>query len=119
MARTQERGGSLMCSPTSTSVLAERNDNLMQAIVRQGHTIAAHAWSQHIIPAYQSRDEELKDLKRCIQVLEKTSGTRPQGWISPRATPSLNTAELMAEEGMTWLADAFDRDLSYAISTPM
>lgn len=100
-----------------SGILAERHPDLMQAIAKQGHAVAAHAWSQHIIPAYQTRDEELHDLKRCIHVLEKTSGMRPKGWISPRATPSLATPELLAQEGLTWLADAFDRDLPYAIKT--
>ncbi len=100
-----------------SGILAERHADLMQAIAKQGHAVAAHAWSQHIIPAYQTREEELHDLKRCIHVLEKTSGMRPKGWISPRATPSLTTPELLAQEGLTWLADAFDRDLPYAIQT--
>lgn len=100
-----------------SGVLADRFPDLMRAITAQGHTIAAHAWSQHIIPAYQTRDEELADLKRCISALEAASGMRPLGWISPRATPSLNTPELLAQEGMSWFADAFDRDLPYAVET--
>jgi peptidoglycan/xylan/chitin deacetylase (PgdA/CDA1 family) len=97
--------------------LAERHPELMQAIAKAGHPIAAHSWSQHIIPAYQTREEEHADLKRCMRALEISSGTRPQGWISPRATPSLNTPELLALEGFTWLADAFDRDLPYRLET--
>ena len=58
-----------------SGVLAERNAELMQAISAQGHVVAAHAWSQHIIPAYQTRDEELADLKRCRAVLERTSAS--------------------------------------------
>jgi hypothetical protein len=100
-----------------SGILAERNADLMKAIAQQGHIVAAHAWSQHIIPAYQTRDEELSDLKRCIKVLEQTSGMRPQGWISPRATPSLQTPELLAEEKMTWFVDVFDRDMPYTIDT--
>jgi peptidoglycan/xylan/chitin deacetylase (PgdA/CDA1 family) len=100
-----------------SGVLAERNAELMQAISLQGHVVAAHAWSQHIIPAYQSRDEELADLKRCVAVLEQTSGQRPKGWISPRATPSLHTPDLLVSEGFTWFADVFDQDLPYRIET--
>jgi peptidoglycan/xylan/chitin deacetylase (PgdA/CDA1 family) len=100
-----------------SGILAERYPELMQAIVKAGHPIAAHAWSQHIIPAYQTREEEHADLKRCIRALEASSGTRPRGWISPRATPSLNTPELLAAEGFTWIADAFDRDLPYRLET--
>jgi peptidoglycan/xylan/chitin deacetylase (PgdA/CDA1 family) len=100
-----------------SGVLAERHPDLMKAIVQQGHVVAAHAWSQHIIPAYQTADEERADLKRCIAVLQAASGMLPRGWISPRATPSLNTPELLASEGMTWIADAFDRDLPYTLET--
>lgn len=100
-----------------SGILAERYPELMQAIVRQGHAIAAHAWSQHIIPAYQTREEELADLKRCIATLESTSGMRPKGWISPRATPSLSTPALLAQEKLTWFADVFDRDLPYTLQT--
>lgn len=100
-----------------SGVLAERHPELMQAIVKAGHPMAAHSWSQHIIPAYQTREEEHADLKRCIRALQTSSGRHPQGWISPRATPSLNTPELLALEGFSWIADAFDRDLPYRIDT--
>jgi peptidoglycan/xylan/chitin deacetylase (PgdA/CDA1 family) len=100
-----------------SGVLAERHPDLMQAIVNAGHPVAAHSWSQHIIPAYQSREQEHADLKRCIQALQSSSGHRPAGWISPRATPSLNTPELLALEGFSWFADAFDRDLPYRVDT--
>jgi peptidoglycan/xylan/chitin deacetylase (PgdA/CDA1 family) len=100
-----------------SGILAERHPDLVRAIAQAGHSVAAHSWSQHIIPAYQTRDEEHADLKRCIKILEATSGHRPQGWISPRATPSLNTPALLATEGLSWFADAFDRDLPYRLDT--
>jgi len=100
-----------------SGIVAERHPELMRAIVAQGHVVAAHAWSQHIIPAYQTADEERADLKRCVTVLQATSGMRPRGWISPRATPSLNTPEILAKEGMSWIADAFDRDVPYILKT--
>jgi hypothetical protein len=100
-----------------SGVLAARFPGLMRAIVGEGHVVAAHAWSQHVIPAYQAREEELADLKRCVAALETHSGMRPKGWISPRATPSVNTPELLAQEGLRWYADAFDRDLPYLVDT--
>lgn len=101
-----------------SGVLAERYPELMRAIVAEGHAIAAHAWSQHIIPAYQTREEELADIKRCVKALQTYSGQRPVGWISPRATPSLSTPELLAAEGFRWFADAFDQDTPYKVATP-
>jgi hypothetical protein len=101
-----------------SGILAERYPDLMRAIVDEGHVLGAHAWAQNIVPAYQSRDEEAHDLRRTLDGLEKASGQRPSGWISPRATPSANTPELLVEAGMAWYADAFDQDLPYLAATP-
>src|SRR5271155_5300879 len=52
-----------------SGIVAERHPALMRAIAEAGHPIAAHCWSQLIIPAYQSAEEEASALRRCIAVL--------------------------------------------------
>lgn len=89
-----------------SGIVAERYPELLRAIRAAGHPVAAHGWSQHIIPAYQSAAEEQADLKRCIAALGA-----PQGWLSPRCTPSERTTGLLAEAGFRWHADFFDVDL--------
>jgi len=101
-----------------SGILADRYPELMKAIAAQGHAIGAHAWAQNILPAYQTREEEETDLKRTVAALERHSGQKPQGWISPRATPSVNTPDLLARHGLHWYADAFDQDLPYLTQTP-
>src|SRR5258708_30372789 len=101
-----------------TGILAERYPDLMRAIAAAGHEIAAHGWSQHIIPSYQSAEEEAHDLGRCTAILEKAAGQRPMGWLSPRCTPSPRTSELLAKSGFDWHADFFDSDLPYRHATP-
>jgi hypothetical protein len=101
-----------------SGILAERYPDLMRAIATAGHGIAAHGWSQHIIPSYQSAEEEARDLGRCTAILEKASGQRPMGWLSPRCTPSPRTSELLAKSGFDWHADFFDSDLPYRHATP-
>ncbi len=109
------------CNVTATfyvsGVLAARHPDLMRAIVAAGHAIGLHAWSQHIIPATQTREEEHADLKRCIEALTTHAGVRPRGWVSPRATPSRDTPELLVREGVVWHADAFDQDTPYMQKT--
>ncbi len=100
-----------------SGVLAARYRELMQAIVAAGHVVAAHGWSQHILPATQSETDEKADLTRCLDALEAASGTRPRGWLSPRCTPSRNTARLLAGAGLQWHADYFDQDLPRVIKT--
>jgi peptidoglycan/xylan/chitin deacetylase (PgdA/CDA1 family) len=99
-----------------SGVLAERYPDLMTTIAGAGHEIAAHSWGQNIIPATQSADDETRDLARCIEILERTAGRRPRGWLSPRCTPSARTTELLAKSGFLWHADFFDSDLPYRLA---
>lgn len=101
----------------TSGVLAERYPDLMRAIVKAGHVVAAHGWSQHVIPSYQSAEEEARDLARCMATLETSGGHRPLGWLSPRCTPSPRTSELLAKSGFDWHADFFDSDLPYRHQT--
>jgi len=101
-----------------SGILAERHPKLMRAIDGAGHPIAAHGWGQEIIPATQSAEDEVADLRRCLEALEVSSGRRPNGWISPRCTPSARTTALLAEHGLGWHADYFDQDLPRVVRTP-
>lgn len=94
-----------------SGVLAEQYPELMRAIVEAGHNLAAHGWSQHILPTTQDLTAEQADLQRCLTVLEATNGMRPRGWISPRCTPSVHTTELLRAAGLAWHSDFFDEDL--------
>jgi peptidoglycan/xylan/chitin deacetylase (PgdA/CDA1 family) len=100
-----------------SGILAERYPDLMKAIVAAGHDIAAHSWAQNIVPAYQSEAEEAEDLQRCVAAIEAASGRRPNGWLSPRCTPSLSTSGLLAKSGFLWHADTFDSDTPYLLDT--
>jgi hypothetical protein len=100
-----------------SGVLAAEHQMLMRAITSAGHKVAAHGWSQHIIPATQTEAEEQVDLDRCLRILEQTSGTRPRGWISPRCTPSAHTTELLCAAGLGWHGDFFDEDLPRVLQT--
>ena len=97
--------------------IAERNPQLLAAIAAAGHEVAAHGWTQDVIPASQTPERETADLERCIAALGSATGTPPRGWVSPRCTPSVRTTELLAARGFLWHADYFDADLPRQIPT--
>jgi len=101
----------------TSGVLAERYPELAAAITARGHAVAAHGWSQGTLPAYQSAQDEAADIRRCVEVLNRTTGRHPEGWLSPRCTPSAVTSSLLAAAGFRWHADMFDSDLPYRIET--
>lgn len=100
-----------------SGILAERNAELMRAIVNAGHKVAGHGWAQEIIPATQDETSERADIERCREVLALSTGKPPRGWISPRCTPSAHTTALLAAAGFAWHADFFDMDLPRVVTT--
>jgi hypothetical protein len=101
-----------------SGILAGAYPELLRAIAGAGHVVAAHAWGQDVIPAMQQREDEARDVVRCRDALERASGQKIRGWLSPRCTPSADTAELLAASGFVWQADAFDADLPAVQQTP-
>jgi hypothetical protein len=101
-----------------SGILAERYPDLMRAIAAAGHVVAAHGWGQNIVPAYQTPEDEARDLARCSSAIAQSVGMRPKGWLSPRCTPSERTSALLAGASFDWHADFFDADLPYRHTTP-
>ena len=95
----------------TSGVLAAQYPKVLKAIVQAGHEIAAHGWSQDVIPPYQTIDQETHDLARSAEAIALGGGRSPRGYISPRCTPSAQTAALLARTGYLWSADYFDHDV--------
>jgi peptidoglycan/xylan/chitin deacetylase (PgdA/CDA1 family) len=102
----------------TSGVVAESYPALVAAIRARGHSVAAHGWSQGTLPPYLTQEQESADIARCVTALTASSGAAPQGWLSPRCTPSAVTSSLLAAHGFYWHADMFDSDLPYPIVTP-
>lgn len=102
----------------TSGVVAERYPELCAAIAAQGHPVAAHGWSQGTLPPYLDESAEWSDILRCRDTIARVTGHAPQGWLSPRCTPSAATSRLLARAGFRWHADTFDADLPYRLDTP-
>lgn len=106
LARADVRAGVMVCG-----VLAERFPDTVKAIADGGHEIIAHSYAMDVLPVLLSEEQERRNIARTTELIEKACGVRATGWISPRGTPSLNTARLLAEAGYTWLGDSLNDDL--------
>jgi peptidoglycan/xylan/chitin deacetylase (PgdA/CDA1 family) len=100
----------------TSAILAESFPDAVRTLGDRGHDVCAHSYAQDVLSAYLSEGEEVEHIARCTDLLRSVTGRAPRGWMSPRGTPSPNTARLLAEAGYSWHGDCFDDDLPYVES---
>ena len=90
----------------------EKNPDVGAAIERAGHEPHGHGW-RWTEQFRMGVDEERAGIARAVETLERLCGSRPVGWYS-RYSPSINTRELLVEEG-GFLYDSlpYNDDLPY------
>ncbi len=95
----------------AAAVALERNPGVAEKLVRRGDDVAGHGyrWSNHF---EMTRDEEREAIRRAIESIERTTGSRPLGWYCREM--SVNTRELVVEEGgFVYDSDYYGDDLPY------
>jgi allantoinase len=94
----------------------QRNLEAAREIVRRGHEPAGHGyrWEES---HKMSREEERQSIRKAVDAIRETTGERPLGWM-PRYGPSINTRELIVEEGgfVYDSCHAINDDLPYTVS---
>src|SRR5262245_17758547 len=81
------------------AIIAERSPAAIKAVADGGHEVLSHSYAMDVIPALLSQQEERQNIKRCTSLLERASGNRVLGWLSPRGTSSGRTPLLLADAG--------------------
>jgi len=87
---------------------AERYPDAVKAIVAGGHDIAAHGYSQDHYLLDQPPEQQLATVRKCLDILERQSGRRPDGWVSSVYSWNEHTVDALIQAGIRWHADALD-----------
>ncbi len=95
-----------------SAIAFERNPDVGAWLHEAGHEPCSHGW-RWTEQWRMTREEEREAMAAAIRSIEKTCGERPRGWYC-RYSPSVNTRELLVEEGgFTYDSDAYNDDLPY------
>jgi peptidoglycan/xylan/chitin deacetylase (PgdA/CDA1 family) len=95
----------------AAAVALERNPAAAEKLARRGDEAAGHGyrWSNHF---EMTRDEEREAIRRAVESIERTTGSRPVGWYCREM--GVNTRELVVEEGgFVYDSDCYNDDLPY------
>ena len=96
-------------------IMAERYPEEVKHIADMGHDIVAHSYAMDVVPAYLDEQQEIDNIRRTTDLIANVIGKKPKGWVSPRSTPSVRTAKLLAQEGYVWHSDTLNDDLPYLV----
>ncbi|MGW5715263.1 polysaccharide deacetylase family protein [Amycolatopsis sp. NPDC003865] len=94
------------CVPTHTM---QTFPKAVDAVVEDGHEVAAHGVYHEYIPALDLA-EERRLLELQLEQHQKILGTRPRGYRSPALDITDNTLALLAELGFDWDSSLMGRD---------
>lgn len=106
-------GAGISANIFMSGALAERDPDQVRAVAAAGHEIVAHGYAQDLIPAKLSAEDDESYIRRTTELLTDVIGTRPSGWISPRATAGDDTFRRLIRHGYKWQGDVLDADLPY------
>lgn len=100
------------CTVYACGVALERNRKAAARMRAEGHDVISHGWRWEDV-ALLTREQEREHIRLAVRSIEETTGERPLGWYC-RGRPSVNTRELVVEEGgFLYDSDAYNDDLPH------
>jgi peptidoglycan/xylan/chitin deacetylase (PgdA/CDA1 family) len=96
---------------------AELYPESIKQIVRSGHDVAGHNYTQDALLAYMTPEDERKTIRSCLDILASASGKQPTGWLSSVLAFTEHTADFLAAEKLRWHGDVTYVDLPHRIVT--
>jgi allantoinase len=75
---------------------------IVQAAVEAGWEMMGHGYHQR---AMSQVADEREVVRRTLQRLQDATGTRPRGWLGPGLVESVETCDILADEGLDYCCD--------------
>ena len=92
---------------------------LVEHCLGRGAEIIAHGISvTQMITSEMGESEEREYIARCLEGIERATGTRPRGWLGPEFGESARTPQLLAEAGVEYVCDWTNDEQPYEMTTP-
>ena len=107
-------------SCTVNAKLIEERWPIVEAVVERDWELVAHNYEQgDLLTNYAHNPAEERELiERSLSIYEKAIGRKAKGWLSCSLRGTLNTCEIIADNGLIFFCDLMNDDQPYLINTP-
>jgi len=109
----------LPASCTVNGIMCVERPQIVSAAGERNWELIAHNYIQteFLIDHYHDRAAEKKVIARTLDLIEKTTGRRPKGWLSSSLRCTLNTSDILRELGLIYHCDYMNDEQPYLIHT--
>lgn len=90
----------------------DTHPRIVEECAKSGWEMLAHGWLQRVLHAEK---DERQVIRRAIQRIHAFTGQRPRGWMGPGLQETWNTPDILAEEGIEYVADYVNDDEPYPL----
>jgi len=107
-------------SCTTNAVTFQRRREMTDAVLERGWELLAHNWEQGELLSNFAHDpaREREIVLASLSEFEKQTGSKSKGWLSSSLRGTLQTADILAEQGCTFYCDIMNDDQPYLLKTP-
>ncbi|MDA1095998.1 MAG: polysaccharide deacetylase family protein [Chloroflexi bacterium] len=88
---------------------------VVHEMVRLGWSILGHGMTNSQLLTDLSETEERQVINETLDTIQRTTGTRPIGWLGPALAESFKTPELLVEAGVKYVCDWTSDDQPFPI----
>jgi len=85
---------------------------IVEACLQSGWEIFGHGFLQRALP--KEKDERAV-IRKTIDVIREKTGKRPRGWMGPGLHETIDTPDILAEEGIEYCLDWVNDDQPYPL----
>ncbi|HEV3358737.1 MAG TPA: polysaccharide deacetylase family protein [Pseudonocardiaceae bacterium] len=108
----------LRASVLLNSMVAEQYPQIIRAGIDRDWAWLAHGTTNSTLHTELAPDEERRTLTDIVDTITAATGQRPHGWMGPGLTETLNTAQLLAELGLSYVLDWTADDQPFRLNVP-
>jgi len=83
---------------------------VVEESLKSGWEMLAHSYIQRVI---NKEPDERAAIQRTISTIREFTGTAPRGWMGPGLAETFDTPDILAEEGIEYIADWCNDDQPY------
>lgn len=85
---------------------------LVEESLKSGWEMLAHGFIQRVI---NKEPDERAVIRRAIDTIAEATGSPPRGWMGPGLAETFDTPDILAEEGIEYIADWCNDDQPYPL----